>query len=780
MMGYLKKVILLGNGTITRAWVVAAYKLCNFLYALYKKNGIKYVVKYLKVTQVTLSQTLGGLKHAGPKLLGAGVAMTHSGLPRFIPIEHRKMIREGNLAYIRIWMSLLSVYRVFDYTGDYKVDTIIQPGSMSDSMFEVCVGFVPSFMKMLQDFGIKPTFVGTIIGKPYKLFRDLSGRIFPILKSSPTSSGTMRVLGTSLVSTHPALILRAAAALWRNEPMMIAWVTIAKSFKSTRLLDLAIKTMQLADKYFVGSPTGPLGKVGFKVEAAGKVRVFAMVECWTAWLLQPLHKALFQLLSRIPQDGTHEQHKPVKQLIGECQKLGLKDLYSYDLTAATDRLPIAIQEVILSKFLGKKCARAWSELLVGREYAVPKVPGRRLPKSVKYAVGQPMGAYSSWAMLALTHHFLVQLAAYRAGTGVATWFKLYAVLGDDIVIGDPAVAKSYLEVLSFMGMPVNLTKSVVSNNLSCEFAKRYYFKGEDISMLSFKELVVALVDFQTMQELMRKVHSYMPVTPALVMALKGVGYIGRSRWNMQISSMSIARQKFLLALTMPGSIFGVSSYSIWLSQVSFHNSPRVWIDPKSLIGIFAMVEKLRLSLVQKTDKIRHPWNFEVILKALSVLTDGPTNPVIGKMERLIVMVLNEFQSDFNDRYVTMLHAIDERWDEFRTYFSDLTQYLILKDIIAGPILDRLINIMECFEDALSMVADPTMDRPKEKEYLYDTKLLREAMEVRKLLKYTSSPEARVSGSVTRIRKAKPKLSWKQRFIKFLIEVAKDERNIGRV
>lgn len=25
----------------------------------------------------------------------------------------------------------------------------------------------------------------------------------------------------------------------------------------------------------------PIGKLGFKLEAAGKVRVFAMVECWT-------------------------------------------------------------------------------------------------------------------------------------------------------------------------------------------------------------------------------------------------------------------------------------------------------------------------------------------------------------------------------------------------------------------------------------------------------------------------------------------------------------------
>ncbi|KAF9914618.1 hypothetical protein FBU30_002438, partial [Linnemannia zychae] len=34
---------------------------------------------------------------------------------------------------------------------------------------------------------------------------------------------------------------------------------------------------------------------------------------------------------------------------------------------------------------------------------------------VKYEVGQPMGAYSSWAMLALTHHIVVLYAAKLAG-----------------------------------------------------------------------------------------------------------------------------------------------------------------------------------------------------------------------------------------------------------------------------------------------------------------------------------------------------------------------------
>lgn len=35
--------------------------------------------------------------------------------------------------------------------------------------------------------------------------------------------------------------------------------------------------------------------------------------------------------------------------------------------------------------------------------------------SVRYGVGQPMGILSSWAMLALTHHVIVQYSAMLVG-----------------------------------------------------------------------------------------------------------------------------------------------------------------------------------------------------------------------------------------------------------------------------------------------------------------------------------------------------------------------------
>jgi hypothetical protein len=80
-----------------------------------------------------------------------------------------------------------------------------------------------------------------------------------------------------------------------------------------------------------------------------------------------------------------------------------------------------------------------------------------------------MGAYSSWAMLALTHHVIVQVAAQRVGVSN---FTNYAVLGDDIVINHDSVASEYLRLMELLGLSINLGKSVISDDM-VEFAKRW-------------------------------------------------------------------------------------------------------------------------------------------------------------------------------------------------------------------------------------------------------------------------------------------------------------------
>jgi hypothetical protein len=98
-----------------------------------------------------------------------------------------------------------------------------------------------------------------------------------------------------------------------------------------------------------------------------------------------------------------------------------------------------------------------------------------------------MGALSSWGMLAVTHHFLVQCAAQRAGASrPGLWFSDYELLGDDINIFNERVAFQYLALMASIGVPINSSKSVVAANASFEFAKVTGHHGQNVSAISWK------------------------------------------------------------------------------------------------------------------------------------------------------------------------------------------------------------------------------------------------------------------------------------------------------
>lgn len=89
-------------------------------------------------------------------------------------------------------------------------------------------------------------------------------------------------------------------------------------------------------------------------EAAGKVRIIAIVDPLTNWLLKPLHDWVFAILREIPNDGTFDQDKPLKPLA----ELGKKFLGSCDMSAATDRLPVKLQALLLGHIFGPKIAES--------------------------------------------------------------------------------------------------------------------------------------------------------------------------------------------------------------------------------------------------------------------------------------------------------------------------------------------------------------------------------------------------------------------------------------
>jgi hypothetical protein len=248
------------------------------------------------------------------------------------------------------------------------------------------------------------------------------------------------------------------------------------------------------------TPT-PLGQLSLKEEAAGKIRVFAMVDVWTQSVLKPLHNWLFDLFKVLPNDSTHNQD--VGFLRAKKKAIHYGHSWCYDLSAATDRLPIQLQSAILTSLFGHiPCSghdtgisygQAWADLLVKREYFLPgqtlSSKERIEPQSLKYAVGQPMGAYSSWAMLNLCHHLILQYINFSIYK-VEKWYENYEVLGDDIVIYDRQVADHYIKLMEGgLDVQCNKSKSLLAPHRAViEFAKRISIGESEVSAFSWRQI----------------------------------------------------------------------------------------------------------------------------------------------------------------------------------------------------------------------------------------------------------------------------------------------------
>lgn len=81
-----------------------------------------------------------------------------------------------------------------------------------------------------------------------------------------------------------------------------------------------------------------------------------------------------------------------------------------------------------------------------------------------------MGAYSSFAMLALTNHVIMAVAMQSSGLTYNDNEPLYAILGDDVAIANKPLAENYQKIMdSVLGVVINPIKGFEGNLV--EFAK---------------------------------------------------------------------------------------------------------------------------------------------------------------------------------------------------------------------------------------------------------------------------------------------------------------------
>lgn len=569
-------------GRKTASYNGAAVAFSRHCAQLLRKQGKYGLALYLKKTHVLFTQVLSGTPTAELLATPVRVRCTKDGYPKIIPRPHLVLIRKGCPVTVQFWLSLFSLYRVIECPPKWGLSSIYRKGPLITryTLEEL------DFKIGLEDFRKKILRAGRLPSDSLPEWKvDWEAKFSAGPNSATNENGTLTA-GKDAVAflksgLYPAFskfckltgmdtILDHIdeAGLWvlPEEACQYRWeVTLTKSHQEER------KSKGLGAKYYrsadpknlvfryvmllgavienagnlLSQRIASLGRLSLKFEPAGKVRVFALMDYWTQQAFRPLHNWLYRILRKIPQDATFDHDGGVKRVQAMMETYKARhgrypEVYSYDLSSATDRLPLVVQVEVLAVLLkDEKLAYLWALILVGRFYflrrhakdRMPRLPKagtivkpalfqytpaqevigpyleyvlekerhlRNSPRKLTYSVGQPMGACSSWGMLAVTHHFIVQLAAFRAltkdvesGWKQGMWFKDYMILGDDIVILDDAVAGEYLRIMDRLGVDINLSKSIISSNGSFEFAKQFVWKGVNVTAYTWKEIQVA-------------------------------------------------------------------------------------------------------------------------------------------------------------------------------------------------------------------------------------------------------------------------------------------------
>jgi hypothetical protein len=474
---------------LSHMWKQGFRPLCDRVLTLWKHNGSTWLVQYLAEQSRAIVCWLGNEKYVRSSIF---ISITGKGLPRLIPLNLRKLMIVGKLhgsyegkLVIRAVLTVLSIYRVMGAKPIVKLDTITAPFKGSSPILPLY-----EIDEALHWLGIKS-------------LRLQRPNIFHISESSGPNYAK-----ATYGSPLDAIAYIRYPFIWYNWVkycVINGYYIVALWHFGLMLLGMALLPLLMMEESFPKY----LGRLVKLNEARGKVRIIAIADWWTQIVFKPIHDSIMGILKRIPMDGTFNQVKPLQRLLDLNRAQHV--LYSFDLSAATDRLPVKLQVQILTT-LGVR-GDIWKAIL-DRPWHLDDSP-------IRYSVGQPMGCYSSWAMLALTHHLIVQIAAKRSGC--QSIFTNYAVLGDDIVIADEAVAKAYLAIMKVLGVDVNLVKS--HQGSTAEFAKRWIHSSlGDFTPLGAGNILVTVRN-----------HKYLP---SLLLEMRDKGY------NLQLSSVKSIMEVF--------------------------------------------------------------------------------------------------------------------------------------------------------------------------------------------------------------------------------------------
>jgi len=662
----------------------------EYLYRVSCNNGAMYCIKLLKITLFCVHKYLAGQPLDSTYTFGISITL-RNGLPKWLPMEVRSFIRDRNIRMIRIYTSILNMFK--GLKGSYSS---VNYSTIMSEPFTENLDYLDHIVDAFWE----------SLGSPKFDISDTPGR--DPMSRSFTNAGPLGRWSLSKAE--------AQAAVWdlsHEEGILLGWLRQTGQFK---LLSQYLKAQtQYLDKFGSNFDRLPgLGALALKYEPAGKIRVFALIDIWTQLSMSRVHDWMFSVLRRIPSDATFDQEGSLLEHVNES---GMTH-YNLDLTAATDLIPKPLYVKLFSKVMGQELAEAWAAMITERNFLFP--PSERPkdfgdkskdlpfdethwgnPWSVKYTRGQPMGALSSWAALALVHHFVVFYANRLIRLGRI--FMDYRILGDDVTISDHLLALSYQDRCVELGIKFSAHKSIISLIEGfVHFANKVYLKRINISPASFRE-ELAVVGLNGRVEYVRRLMrngvfsnidskvdvgsqntSYFtaatPDSPSISSIYRGL--FNPNQWILETlaltrGTISMGGFSGLMSILYGEVVSGISRTKTPTNRQAFNIFTNLLVSVRSNVLAISGLSP-DINWVREEDKIGN-FDENVYSVAYSLLTDLYIEFQVRRM------YLEEHW--VTELYPAYYHRFSSRWSENSPFGNDDYYYNYFYSIAQGCLLD---------------------------------------------------------------------------------------------
>lgn len=456
----------------SRAWI-------NQVQKWEKSNGTVWTIAHIKMMrQLVFSHLSGNPQIVVTQIIGIN---RNTGLPKALVNLH-PLILSKDPASIRYVLTLLSISRLLPGMKLPDLSTITNPSNANPVFIKYLEKYMIGFLKEFKwnyelpfwfnwdSLRFSPKAGPNGSASRTSLFDLVS--MPEILKNILLGTNIKTVIKEydSLLSHSRVRFYHAVQQFWneyqaKNEDIRKKNRKEKDVFKHTPIL-----TPSWFDQFRSKPIKGYVRKLSIVNDPEAKARIIAIFDYWSQSFLRQIHEIHFDFLQRIPQDRTFTQD-PILPLPPEGHKY-----YSFDLSAATDRFPMALQELMIKHMFGEDLATRWRMILTSFPFLVPWESSSEKETFVSYNAGQPMGAYSSWSTFTITHHFIL----YVIHKELDLTERFYQILGDDIVIWHDDVAARYLQIMKELDVGISIPKSNISFNMY-EFAKRVFINGVEVT-----------------------------------------------------------------------------------------------------------------------------------------------------------------------------------------------------------------------------------------------------------------------------------------------------------